>query len=83
MFPDDINAGCSELFDVWCERRAACPLRHLLRAWPLTNGLTDDWGDLHEALRALRADCRTEISEAERASVDELIRAVAFTVLQR
>jgi hypothetical protein len=83
MFPDDINAECSELFDVWCERRAARPLRHLLRAWPLTNGPTDDWGDLHEALRALRTDCRTEISEAERASVDELIRTIAVTVLQR
>jgi hypothetical protein len=83
MFFDEINAGCSELFDAWCERRAARPLRHLLRAWPLTNSLTDDWGELHEALRALRVDCRTEISEAERISVDELIGAIAVTVLQR
>lgn len=83
MFPGDINAGCSELFDIWCERRAARPLRHLLRAWPLASGLTDDRGDLHEALRALRADFRTEISEAERARVDDLIRAIAVTFFQR
>ena len=83
MLPRDINAGCSELFDAWCERRAARPLRHLLQAWPLTNGLTDDWGDLYEALRVLRADCRTEIVEAERAKVDEMIRAIATNILQR
>jgi hypothetical protein len=83
MFPDDINAGCSELFDIWCERRAARPLRHLLRAWPLSNSLTDDWGDLHEALRALRANCRTEISDAEMTTVDDLISAVAVIVFQR
>lgn len=83
MSPDGINSGCSELFDIWCDRRAARPLRHLLRAWPLSSGLTDDWGDLHEALRALRADCRTEISEAELARVDDLISAIAAIVFRR
>ena len=83
MSPDEINAGCTELFEVWCERRAARPLRYLLRAWPLSSGLTDDWGDLHEALRALRANCRTEISNAELARVDDLIRAAAVIVFQR
>jgi len=79
MSPDDINAGCSELFNIWCERRAARPLRYLLRAWPLTSGLTDDWGDLHDALRTLRANCRTDISEAEQARIDDLIRAIDVT----
>jgi hypothetical protein len=82
MAPDDINTGCSELFDSWCERRAVRPLGYLLRAWPLASGLTDDWGDLHEALRALRADCRTEISEVEHAKVDDLIRAIAVIVFR-
>lgn len=83
MSPDEINAGCLELFDGWCERRAVRPLRDLLRAWPLANGLTDDWGNLHDALRTLRANCRPDISEAELAIVDSLIRAIAHIVFQR
>jgi hypothetical protein len=83
MSQDDIHAECSNLFNIWCERRAARPLRHLLHAWPLTSGLTDDWGELHEALRALRANCRAEISDAELARVEELIRTVAIVVYQR
>ncbi|MGF6569120.1 hypothetical protein ABH945_001196 [Paraburkholderia sp. GAS333] len=83
MLPDDINAGCAELFDIWCERRVVRPLRHLLRTWPLTSGLTDDWGDLHEALRALRSDCRAAISEAEQVTVNDLIQAIAVNFFQR
>jgi hypothetical protein len=83
MSPDEINAGCSELFDAWCERRAVRPLRHLLSAWPLTSGLTDDWGALREALRALRADRRTEIPDTELGQVDDLIRAVDLVVFRQ
>lgn len=76
MSPDQINLRCSELFDAWCERRAVRPLRHLLSAWPLTSGLTDDWGALRDALRALRADCRGDIPNTELGRVEDLIRAV-------
>ncbi len=82
MTAEDINAGCAQLFDIWCERRSAHPLRHLLSAWPLTNGLTDDRGNLYEALRGLRANCRGEISEAELAYIEDLIRSIA-AFLQR
>ncbi len=82
MTTEDINAGCAQLFDIWCERRSARPLRYLLSAWPLTNGLTDDWGNLYEALRGLRANCREEISEADLTNVEDLIRAIA-AFLQR
>ena len=82
MSPEEINAECSELFDVWCETRAARPLRHLLCACPLTSGLTDDWGALHEALLALRAGCRADISDTELMRVEDLIRAVALIVFR-
>lgn len=82
MTADDINAACAQLFDIWCERRSARPLRHLLSAWPLTNGLTDDWGHLYEALRGLRANCRGDISEAELVHVEDLIRAIAAFLRQ-
>jgi len=53
MTPKAINDACAALFDAWCERRAVGPLRHLLKAWSLTGGLTDDWGQLYEALRSI------------------------------
>jgi hypothetical protein len=83
MSPDEINAGCSELFDAWCERRAVRPLRHLLSAWPLTSRLTDDWGALRDALRTVRADCRAEIPNTELGRVEDLIRAVDFIVFRQ
>lgn len=83
MSPDEINAGCSELFDAWCERRAVRPLRHLLSAWPLTSGLTDDWGALREALLALRADRRAEITDMELGRVEDLIRAADVIVFRQ
>ena len=83
MSPDEINAGCSELFDVWCERRAVRPLRYLLSAWPLTNGLTDEWGALREALRTLRVDGHMELLNTELRRVDDLIRAVDLIVFRQ
>jgi hypothetical protein len=63
------------LVDGWCESRALQPLRHILDAYPLSNGLTDDWERLHEALRSVRAFCRDQLSAEEQ---EQLGRAVVL-----
>lgn len=82
LSPSEIEAGCANLFDVWCERRAARPLRHLLTGWPMTGGLTDDWATLYEALRAIKAECRGGITDGELERVEDLMRTVATVVFR-
>lgn len=45
--------------------------------------MADDWGALHEALRALQPDCRADISDTELDRVEDLIRAVAVIAFRR
>jgi type VI protein secretion system component VasF len=64
------------LLDAWCERRALAPLRILLPAYPLTNPLTDGWGELLQALYDLRASCLESLPEDEMAQVEACIVSV-------
>jgi hypothetical protein len=64
------------LVDAWCDRRALIALREILRGWPLSSGLTDDWATLGDALKGVRAFARSELTDSERREVDELIAAV-------
>ncbi len=77
--PQDIHAACARLFDGWCERRAVTPLRDFLRGWPLSSGLTDDWANLYEALRTVRANHFALLAD-EMTSVDSLIQTVSKIV---
>ena len=52
-FPPD--EPIRELVDRWCERRDLAALRLILSAWPRVSGLTDEWAQVLEALRSLRA----------------------------
>ena len=61
------------LVDKWCDRRALKPLGIVLRAYPLTMGLTDDVAGLHEALRSARALCRDALPPDELGSLDKAI----------
>jgi hypothetical protein len=70
------------LIDGWCEKRKLQPLRLILPVYPLSGGLTEDWGDLHAALRQVRISCRDELDETEMDAVIELIHEVE-RVLER
>jgi hypothetical protein len=76
MTPKAINDACAAFFDAWCERRAIGPLRHLLRAWPLTGGPTDEWGALYEALGLIQADRSLDLPPSEIDRLAGMVRGV-------
>ncbi len=49
----DICREVDALVDAWCERRELVALRQVLAGWPLSGGLTDDWGMLARSLHSL------------------------------
>jgi len=61
------------LIDGWCERRKLRPLRHILCAYPLASGLTDEWEELRAALRNICASCRDDLESQELDTVVALI----------
>ena len=71
----------SELVNRWCDRRDLQSLRVILAAWPRVSGLTDDWGQLLEALRILRSDQR--LPEDERTIIADLVVEVEPIVYLR
>jgi hypothetical protein len=51
---DQLARVLNDLIDSWCQNRQLDALRLLLPVWPLQSGpLTDDWGQLVVALRAI------------------------------
>ena len=64
------------LVDAWCDRRCLVALRFILQGYPLGSPLRDGWGQLLVALQDVRASARGELTEAERATVDDCIRTV-------
>ena len=64
------------LIDGWCERRALNPLRHILPAYPLASGLTDEWHQLYDALRDIRALCGDELAAEESERLNRVIVGV-------
>ncbi|MGH7283144.1 MAG: hypothetical protein ACRELY_16585 [Polyangiaceae bacterium] len=70
----------AHLIDQWCERRCLRALRHILRAWPLHSGLTDEWGELLTALERVRAFAKSELTEEEQAQLEEGIHETAQIV---
>jgi hypothetical protein len=67
----------------WCDRRCLKALRAILAGYPLTSPLTDRWGDLLRALQDVRAFAREELTETERTTVEECIRAVERVLYRR
>jgi len=53
------------LIDQWCERRALRPLKFILRAYPRPLILTDDFGEVMDALRDVKGLCREELTKEE------------------
>jgi hypothetical protein len=76
----DVQSRLSQLVDAWCERRCLSALRHILAGWPLASGLTDEWADLLDSLKNVRAFASDELTDDEQTSVDELVRAIEAVV---
>ena len=67
----DTNAQLEALVHSWCDRRALPPLRALLSSYPMVSGLTDEWGELAQSLRAIRVHHAAYLTAAE---LDEVVR---------
>jgi hypothetical protein len=52
---EEFFSALSGLIDRWCDERRLGQLATLLPGYLALNGLTDGWGELHGALRRLRA----------------------------
>lgn len=72
-----------KLIDGWCERRALKPLRFILRSYPLSSGLTDEWGALLESLKDIKGLCGSELTSEEKKVLVEVINAVDDAVYRR
>jgi hypothetical protein len=68
------------LIDSWCDRRALKPLFRLLGPYLAFNGLTDSWGEILSALKAVRAQCREDFLGTELETIDALICAAEVAV---
>lgn len=64
----------AELVDAWCEERKLCCLRFILQAFPVTSGLTDDWGELAKQLRNIESFCKKDLADDELEQVRALAR---------
>lgn len=72
----EISDRVARLVDAWCERRSLRALREILRAWPPSGTLTDDWANLGEALKGVRAFAQPDLLDEEKNEVERLIAAV-------
>jgi len=70
---DSVFSLLDELVNGWCERRALNALRLTLPSYYSINGLTDDWQQLYNALRDVRAMCKDEIDNDEREKLNQVI----------
>jgi len=69
----DVHEGVNRLIDAWCQRRCLTALREILRGWPIEGGLTDQWAEGLDALRAVRALADHELTDSEREQLEALI----------
>jgi hypothetical protein len=63
------------LIDTWCDRRCLHLLSTVLPAYTSFNGMTDGWGELLNALKALTL-CQEALLPTEREIVLDLKRTV-------
>jgi hypothetical protein len=68
-------AALRGLIDAYCDRRALKPLSRLLDPYLAFNGLTDSWGEILIALKAVRAHRREDFSGTQLETIDALIHA--------
>jgi hypothetical protein len=71
------------LIDSWCEKRKLCCLRRILQYYPLSNTLTDDWGNLLNSLKDIKHHCKDEITEKDIESLNILINEIEPIVYRK
>jgi len=76
MTQEQVLQKIKYLIEHWCDRRALRPLRYILNAYPLSSGLTDEWGQLLDALKSIKTQSRTDLRNEELEKVSELIISV-------
>jgi hypothetical protein len=79
----ELCADVEGLVGAWCDRRCLKALRAVLHGWPLSSGLTDDWGGLLDALEKVRAFAGSELTQPERTLVEDLIREIGLVLRAR
>ena len=72
----ELAATVDRLVDRWCERRSFDALRCILAAWPSPLHLTDDWGELRDALRNVLAFARPDLEASDIDTVEKAITAI-------
>ena len=83
MTSEQIVGHVSQLVEAWCDRRALRALRHVLPAWPLSSGLTDDWGQLLQALHDVQAFAKDDLTPEELQNASRLIAEVQHLIERR
>ena len=69
----NLLSGIESLVNAWCDRRCLVALKFILQGWPLSSGLTDDWGQLLDSLQNVRSFAAHELT------ADEAEKLTAFT----
>ena len=67
----------------WRERGESQPLDLLLRAWPAVLAHTDQFGDVLDVLKEVKAHCRDKLKPEERSAVDSLIKELKGIIRKR
>lgn len=80
---ESILESVAALVDAWCERRNLELLKYILKGYPLSSGLTDDWTNLLESLENVRAFGKNELTEEETKTVNELIGSIGGIVYRK
>jgi hypothetical protein len=83
MGVDEIFKDVEGLTNAWCDRRCLNALRFILQGWPLSSGLTDDWAQLLDALKSVRASAKHELTPQELEVVGQLIPSIEKIVYRR
>jgi hypothetical protein len=81
--PEAVLEDVSALVGSWCDRRCFRALHEILQGWPMVSGLTDDWGNLYQALERVRASARHELTNEEALRVDDAIHLVGAVLFRR
>ena len=71
------------LIDQWCERRALRPLQYMLPAYPTVMAHTDQFGDVLNASREVRKQCRKELTAEELTQLESAIAELADIMNRR
>ena len=77
---DDFFPRLRGLIDAWCDRRCLPVLAVVLPACVGFNGLTDGWGEIHDALKMVWTQHRDSLLPDEQEAIHELVRTAEAVI---